>query len=237
MEMTKQVPSSTGKVVYLLDRNHVGIRIAVLLVMIVTGVLGLFVVMPALLGLIGTTGLPDLCLSLAGAMMLGVGAAWAVERGLRAVWPSGRVLVRDGNGLQLRNSSGSERTIVWDERINILSWHFVIQRGRTWVPKGWYCLAFRLTQDDDVISVYTFMKPDAAKELPQWSAFEQLISRKAAPKRGEEHLLKLVAEQGQLRGAEHDRWQDGAEMQAQDFVELIAELDSRCADWPLKAGE
>jgi hypothetical protein len=217
---------------YPLDANHVGLRLTVLLTMIVSAALGLFVIMPTALNLLPLTGLPELCLTGVGTLLIGVGVSWGVETALRSIWPSGRVLVMNGETLALRQRGGESAAVEWARRMNVLAWYFIIRRGRTWVPRGWYCAAFRLTQDETVITLYAFIKPEVASQMPQWPAFEELISRKQAPRRGDEHLLAKVGEQAQLRGAERDRWDDGAEMRAEDFAAFVAEIDARVPDWP-----
>lgn len=221
----------TNETVFSLDRNHGGIRLVVLLVMFATGVLALSFLMPAVVALLGLGGLADVCTTVAGALVFGVGASWLVERLLLRIWPSGRWLVINDDHVELRRRSEGPIAITWDDRVNVMGWYFVVTRGRTWVPKGWYCVACRLHQDDQIITPYAFMKPDDAEQLPQWRAFEHLVSRKHAPKRGEEHLLKKVTEQGQLRAAERDRWEDGVEMTADDFVKFVGLVDALVPDW------
>ncbi len=222
----------TLKQTYHLDPNHVGLRLAVLFAMIVSAGLGMFVIMPAALHVLPFTGVPELCFTVVGTLLIGIGASWAVETALRSIWPSGRVLEVEGNAVTLRRPSAEAVTIDLGSRTNVLAWYFVIRRGRTWVPRGWYCVACCLTQDERVIIPYSFVKPDIARAMPQWSAFEELISRKQAPRPGEEHLLKKVGEQGQIRAAERDRWEDGVEMRVEDFAAFVALLDARMPDWP-----
>ncbi len=217
---------------YLLDRNHAGIRFAVVLALILGMLLGLLVLMPAALGLLRMTGLPELCVSVVGVLAFGLVVSWGVEKYLPNLWPSGNRLEVSDEYLILRQGVRESITLKWRDRINVLSWHFVIRRGRTWVPRGWYCAACRLTQDENVISVYSFMKPEQAEQMPQWRGFELLVSAKQAPRRGEEYLLARVAEQGQLRSAEKDRWDSGVEMQPGDFAEFVGLLAARVPDWP-----
>ncbi|HEC23322.1 MAG TPA: hypothetical protein ENI95_10445 [Chloroflexi bacterium] len=221
-----------SKVVYRVDAGHLGVRVAVLLTMVLGSWLGLFVVMPAILSLLSLTGLPELCVSIVGGVGLGVLLSWLVERLLRRIWPSGRWLEVDDQQITLHERSGETVSINWQGRINVLSWYFVIRRGRALAPRGWYCLACRLNQEENIITPYTFVKPSVAETLPQWAAFEELISRKYAPRRGQEYQLKKVAEQGQLRNAEKDRWDEGAELLPEDFFALVAMLDARVSDWP-----
>ena len=227
--------SSTSVQQFPLDTNHLGVRIAVLATMLIGGTLGLFVVMPAVVELVNVIAPASACLIVIGSLILGIGGAWVVERVLRQVWPSGRWLGLSGAMLTLSERSGDSKAVDLSQPISIHSWHFVVTRGRTWVPKGWYCMAYRVTQGEVSITPYTFIDPKNAEPLPQWSAFEELISRKRAPKRGEEHLLQKVSEQGELREAEENRWQDGAEMLPDDFVILLDAIDQSTDTWPVQS--
>lgn len=220
---------------YRVDPIHSGIRLAVLTIMLIGVGLGIMVIMPALANLLGLTELPRLLLTVPGGIAFGIGLGWIAERGLRAAWPSGRWLKVGTEDITLQERSGEMVSLKWANRINVLSWHFVVRGGRSWVPKGWYCVACRLTQDDRMIAPYAFVKPTDAQAMAQWHAFPELISRKHAPKAGKDYQLRQIGEQGPLRAAEKDRWSDGAEMQPDDFAALVAEIDRRLPDWPPKA--
>jgi hypothetical protein len=125
----------------------------------------------------------------------------------------------------LRERSGEGIAIQWDKHINLLTWYFVVRQRRAWVQKGWFCAACRLNQDEKLVVVYSFLKPAVAQGLPQWPRFEELISQKQVPRRGEETQLRKLGEQAQLRAAERERWEDGAEMASDDFVALMGALD------------
>lgn len=217
---------------YRLDITHTGIRLAVLLTMAGMTVAGAFLIIPAIARLLNLPEAATLCVSALGGIALGLGTGWGLETLLKRVWPSGRSLLVSADGIMLHNRSAEPIHLAWSKRLNVLSWHFVIREGRAWVPRGWYCVACRLTQEDNVITLYAFMKPSQAQAMPRWASFEQLLSRKRAPKKGEEHHLKQVSEQGQLRAAEKDRWAEGVEMSPQDFISLVTDLDKRVTHWP-----
>ncbi len=229
--------NSTGKIMYRVDRNHLGVRLVVMVAMLSSIVIGLFVVMPLITDIMQLTGLLELCVTVIGVLLIGVGLSWGVEAGLREIWPSGRYLVADNSHIELRSRRVDPSVLNWNERINVQAWHFAIQRGRSWVPKGWYCVACRLNQDEIVITPYAFFKPEAARQLPSWDSFELLVSKKSAPKRGDEHLLKKFAEQSQLRSAEKDRWDSGVEMSARDFMSLMQQVVQHVPDWAKEGKE
>jgi hypothetical protein len=217
---------------YQVDSNHTGIRVAVLAAFVLTSLLGIFVVVPWLVSVLGLRNVPQVCLASVGGVALGAGVAWWAERVLLRVWPSGDTLQADGDNLELSRRHYPPVTIRWADRINVQSWYFVVRRGRSWVPRGWLCLACRLSQDEVVIAPYTFVSPSAARDLPQWAAFEELISQKKTPGAPDAHQPMEAPEQARLLSAEKERWIDGCELRVEDFVDLIARLDERLADWP-----
>jgi hypothetical protein len=220
------------KTIYPVDRYHTGIRLAVLIALFLGIAVGAFQIMPVMVTALGLTQIPPLCINGFGGLLIGTGSGWLAEKVLLSLWPSGRKIMVDDAQIELNSSNGEPVRIDWARRINVLSWRFVVPRARTLVPKGWYCLACRLTQDDKVITFYTFASPDESKTIKQWDAFEHLISQKDATGPGSEHLSAIVAEQGQLRSAERDRWQWGAEMSRAHFFELAATVDSHVENWP-----
>ncbi len=229
-DLSEGVMNTQATIQYKVDANHGGIRLVVLVILVGGSVLG-FVAVSNLVETL-TVGPGEICLTVPGGLALGVTMAWVAERVLRVVWPSGRWIEVFPDRVTLHERSGEPVSIYTDKWVNVLSWHFVIRQRRVSVPRGWCCVALRMLQDENLIAPYAFVKPSVAESIPQWHAFEELISRKHAPKRGREHELKLISEQGHLRTAEKDRWNNGAEMQPADFIALVAELDARLASWP-----
>jgi hypothetical protein len=218
--------------IYQVDSNHVGIRLAVLGTFALIGFVGAFIGIPALIRLLGLTNIPLFCLASIGGIALGAGAAWVLERVLMRVWPSGHTLRVDGAGLELKRRRSDPITISWADRISVLSWYFVVRRSRSWVPRGWLCLACHLRQDETMIIPYTFASPSVAGDLSQWAGFEELLPPPPRPGVADGHPVERASRQGQLHGAEGDRWMDGCELAAGDFADLIARLDERLAYWP-----
>ncbi len=214
---------------YRLDTMHSGLRLAALLVTLISAGLGILVIAPALARLLGMIDVWAVLFTLFGGSAIGVGAGWATERYLRGVWPSGRWLKVDEEAITLRERSGEVVQIRWAEPVDVLSWHFVIREGRRWIPKGWYCIACQLAQEGAAITPYAFMKPDDARRMAQWEAFPELISRKHPPN---EHQRKQAEAQEHLRAAEKDRWNNGAEMTPVDFAALMSEINRRVTGWP-----
>ncbi|GAB4469721.1 MAG: hypothetical protein Kow00124_05160 [Anaerolineae bacterium] len=214
---------------YPLDRNHEGVRIAVLAVLVIGTIASALFVMPLILAPL-PTDVPNVLGAVLGGGVIGLLLAVAAERILWRVWPSKRVLRVDNTGVTLESPNFDPITIRWAEPIAIDSWHFPVRRGRTYVPKGWLMVALRLRQGEDgLIIPFTFVDPNRAQWVPQLVVFEKLVSEKTA--RSPEEIARLE-HQGHLREAEDQRWYVGVEMQPEDFFSLVAEMDARLTYWP-----
>jgi hypothetical protein len=114
--------------------------------------------------------------------------------------------------------------LCWDRRINITCWCFVIPRGRSSIPKGWYCTACRLVQDDNAIIAYTFVEPKQAQAFLRWQQFEQMHSQRSVHSPKASALIQ-PQDKVMLRAAERERWESGVEMAPADFAMLLNALD------------
>ncbi len=158
-------------------------------------------------------------------IVVAVLVAVVADRYLKRLWPSGRSLVVNSTGLQLRDQRKNrhqETRISWDQRVNILAWRFAVERGSARVPKGWNMLAMKLLQDEAEFVFYAFMPPKEASALPAYSTFTLLTSRSAIEKG--DLSLREASEQRRLLKAEDERWQDGAEVRREDFGALVASI-------------
>ncbi len=200
---------------YAVDRNHAGVRGATLLTMLVSALLSIFVIVPAVASILRLSSALQTVAYLIITAALTVGATWAVERLLTAKWPSGRWIAVEDEGVSLLQKS-SRMQLRWAEPVRITTWYFEIRNGRAWVPKGWYCTACQLSQNERSITAYAFMRPTQSNLLAGWSSFEQLLPK--ATGRQPEHM---DGQQG-LRQAESERWENGVEMQSDDFRSFVA---------------
>lgn len=202
------------------DPEHLGIRLGVPLLAVVA----LFVVMlglPPLLATVGVDATQMSILAFPAAVVAAVVAAYGGDRLIKRFWPSRRVLLWDAQQIALQNKGEIEAVLRWDERINVMTWHFAVpRRGR--VPKGHLCLGMQLVQDDAMMTLYTFLPPKRTEEVEGFEAFNALMSRKVVEKGG--LSMRVVGEQRRLREAEKDRWESGAEMEVDDFLVLWAEV-------------
>lgn len=200
------------------DVEHLGIRIMVPLLagaaLLLTFVLG-----PVVLDIFG---LQDTLLSglvLPVAIALAVAVAYGSDRFLKQRWPSGREILVNDEALVLRDKKQPEQVIAWNGRVNLLTWRFVVaRRGR--IPKGYYCLAFQLIQDEDLVTVYTFCDPKHFEDIEDHERFTPLASRKTL--KDDTLSLRAAGQQRRLLQAEDERWQHGAELTLEDFRTLWA---------------
>ena len=161
------------------------------------------------------------------AFIAGVGAAlfaaFAGDRVLKLIWPSGRTLTLSPANLKFRDSrKHQEITIDWAEPTTVMAWRFAVPRGSARVPKGWIMLGILVSQDEAQLPLYTFMSADNAAALPSYANFAQLIGR-AAVEKGD-LSIREAADQRRLLKAEDERWQRGSEVRREDFSMLVDTL-------------
>lgn len=216
---------------YRLDPTHMGLRVTLLGIFFVSLIGGLFLAIALVVNVAHLPSPFDVVGVFALAAGIALGVSWGAEKVLTQRWPSGRTLSISSDGLVLAERGGPSTRIDWDQRVNMMTWHFKIRKGRAWVPKGWYCAACQLKQDDAVIVPYTFVKPAIAETWADWKTFPELLPRKKVEKGSQEHLLSEIGAQAQLRYAEQDRWHFGVEMKPGDFAQLLAAVREKVPDW------
>lgn len=212
---------------YPLDREHSGLRAAVLILFVVSG-LAAFIISGALIGDAGI----DLLSILIG-LSVGAGIGYLGEKLLKRVWPSGRVLTIDDGGVRLTRREQVEEEIRSYQTVSALLWTFKTPR-RSKVPKGWLLLACALEHDDAQLTVYTLMSPKQFDAYAHAKRFQILQPRKQQAKQTGSPLREDFASEGEqrrLREAENLRWLRGAEMQVDDFIAYIEALSTHFPDW------
>lgn len=159
-----------------------------------------------------------------------VGGSLALDRLFKRWLPSRRSAALSEQALVVtdrRRSPARIARIDWERTVNVNSWRFVVRR-RTRVPKGWYCMALQLLQDDEELILYTFMSPQEAEQVPGYASFTRLRPRKETLSSTD---LSAAAEQRRLLQLEDQRWQDGAEIGADDFRAVLALLRRFVPGW------
>ncbi|PJF42500.1 MAG: hypothetical protein CUN55_09980 [Phototrophicales bacterium] len=210
----------------LVDSEHIGIRVLIPFL----GLLGFFsgivlvnLIQPALGDLVG-----GWCLALGAGGILSILFVQLGERVIKPLWPSGRylTLASDGITIHYRNTSKKhlERQFYWHE-VDFHSWYWEVETRKTRIPRGWYCVAFRLSTEEHHLIVYAFMPKTEAEALPRFKErFVHLL-----PKKAREELAttdpRTSATQTRYKQFESQRWFEGAEVSATDFA-LILEVAS-----------
>jgi hypothetical protein len=149
---------------------------------------------------------------------------------LKRVMPSRRRAVLSDSTLTVtdaRHNPPDEVTLHWAQTVNVRAWRFEIGR-RARVPKGWFCMALYLLQDEKEMILYTFMSPDEAETAIGYPHFTRLRPRKETESNTD---LSAVAEQRRLLKLEDTRWRDGAEIAREDFHMVLATLQRRVPGW------
>lgn len=166
-------------------------------------------------------GTSPLCVVLPADVLAFMGGSFALERLLKRHAPSRRSATLTEQALIVNDRRHSRQHVTridWERTVNVKAWRFVVRR-RSRIPKGWYCMAVLLLQDEDDVILYTFMSPEEAEQVPGSGGFTRLRPRKETLF---DTSLSAAAEQRRLLVLEDRRWQDGAEISADDFRAVLA---------------
>lgn len=172
-----------------------------------------------------------LCLVLPADLVVLLFGSTLIERLLKAALPSRRTAVLSHNGLTItdaRRNPPEESSIDWSLPFNVRAWRFSISRRGRRVPRGWYCMAIQLLQDETEMIVYTFMPQQEAEDAVGYSQFVRLRPRNETQSNTD---LNTVAEQRRLLKLEDARWEDGAEMDRKDFSAVLGHVQRVLPDW------
>src|SRR5690554_1123139 len=220
--------SAPGERVITVDAEHFKIRLLVPILTIAATALVHFAGVQVLGALIDDFS--PLCIMLPLDLLVLLGAGTGIERVLKRLMPSKRTARLSDEKVVLsdaRRDPSEVREIYWDRMVNVNTWYFIIRR-RTRVPKGWYCMAAHLLQDETELIFYSFIAPKEAEELPAFNNFVRLRPRKEVETQTD---LRQLAIQRRLLKLEDARWMDGAEIGADDFRALLAHIEARAAVW------
>lgn len=176
------------------------------------------------------TGQSPLCIVLpADVVTLFVGSI-IVERLLKRAFPSRRGATLSPESLVVTDERKKPPFVVridWDQAVNVRAWRFTVGR-KGHVPRGWFCMAVQLLQDEKDVILYSFMKEKEAEELPGYAQFVRLRPRKETLSNTD---LRTVADQRRLLKLEDARWEDGGEITKEDFAALMAQMHTVLSDW------
>ncbi|WP_324394640.1 hypothetical protein [Aggregatilinea sp.] len=211
-----------------IDTEHFSVRFLVPVAMVVVTLLFHVVALKLLDGVF--EGVDPACVVVALDIVVLLGTGFAVERLLKRVMPSRRYAVLGHDRLVVtdgRTSPPEVTEIDWNRKVNTLAWRFTIRR-RARVPKGWFCVAVQLLQDDVDLIFYSFKSPTAAEAMPGYDQFARLRPRRETEGSTDLHA---AAEQRRLLKLEDARWRDGAEVASDDFDALLAALSDHVPGW------
>jgi hypothetical protein len=214
METTVDSPSPVWPV----DPEHGALRLSVIGVLLGSCVVG-FLVFNSLI--------PGEEINFIAAILgfiVAVAITWQFERYMKRRWPSGRTVAIEGDKIRFRSKDVVQQEIDASRHVNAMLWRFKIRRGSR--LKGWFVVACALEQDSNYLAVYTFMPPEQVNTPAIASRYKMLLPNKEADKD-----LRLAGEQRRLRSAEEHRWIHGAEMNRQDFENLVGRLQRQFPKW------
>lgn len=170
------------------------------------------------------------CVLAPGALVVFFLGAYVVEATLKRLLPGRRAATLDSESLRVtdrRSNSPATVTIDWHKTVNVQAWRFEVKR-RSRVPKGWYCVALHLLQDEEDLVLYTFMSRDHAEDLVGYENFTRLRPRKETEASSD---LSAIAQQRRLLKLEDKRWNDGAEIAADDFRAVLDAVEKAVPGW------
>ncbi|MGQ0604873.1 MAG: hypothetical protein ACT4QE_24595 [Anaerolineales bacterium] len=212
------------------DRFHIGVRLAALawwlIATIVIFVAGAWL-FSTLLGGATWVWLPWLVVTL---LLSQVWGRWG-EQQLMQRWPSGRAVELQGSTLKL-HEKGLPLVFDLSHKVNFWRWRFQIKERRGGrVPRGHFCCAMRLTQDDAgraaSASLYAFVPPQQAEALKARFPFYDLRPAKEATS----PTALLGGRDAAFLSAEKMRWENGAELETTDFEALLEHLNAHVPEF------
>lgn len=235
--------NSPNEIVLHADKEHGGIQLAVLLIMLAATIVTFLLIdslllIPLLDGQSWDDYRPFLRLVLS--IVIGLALGGAGENLLKRTWGSGRQICLSAGGLTVKEKGRQAEQIGWDKRMNVLRWHYPLRgyaRGgrERRVPSSHSLFACRLLQDDCSVVIYSYLPPRQEEMMPGRAHFSQLditelsssnmLKRFSPPERPSISPALLSSKHGQFWTAEKARWTEGFELDPTDFAALLNELE------------
>ena len=210
---------------YPVDAEHGRLRLVVLFLFIATWIISFIL----LSSLIQSAGLNILAILVS--FVIAYGISTLAERQLKTRWPSGRSVTVDDSGVKLVKRGQVEQEMRVDQAVSPIYWNFIV-RKRSRVPKGWLMCACALTNEEEHLTVYTFMAPKDFEQYNRAEWFTLLAGKKETEGKTD---LRLAGEQRRLREAENYRWLNGAEMTKDEFERYVEQISTQFPEWaPLR---
>lgn len=238
--------STTNPLILHADREHAGLRAAILGILILSFSLFFLILSGLIQQLDSLVAEYYWILSCFGALALAVGSAGITEYLLKQRWHSGRQLRIDVDSLEARLAGREVVRLDWSKRFWSMNWFFRLRgypRGgrERRVPASHTCVASQLQQDDGRFIVYTFMSQAQTEKLFEISEFYEirpaehyersLLSRvKPSTDRPQIPTKVLAGNEGPYWLAERRRWDEGLELEPDDFFQLINLVEEKLAN-------
>ncbi|MBC7871708.1 MAG: hypothetical protein H7Y09_12770 [Chitinophagaceae bacterium] len=198
----------------------------VLLVILIISVVLLYIILNVIFPSAGLNLIAGI-----GSLILGAVAMQQMEKILKRYWRATRFVEINLKEIRFLAKGKVERQIDPRQQINVLMWHFEIQK-RARAPKGWHVVALSLEQDDVYLPLYTLMSPDKFREINQSGRFTRLSrptrTTTAAP---DQRDMRVAGQQRRVQMAEAARGIDGAEMTVEHFETVLSRLESQFPRW------
>lgn len=211
------------------DTEHIGIRLLVPF-LTVAGLIGGFMLGSAILQEVAPS-VSGLCLGIPMALVVTGVLLEFTDKLIKPRWSSGRHLVHDHQLTLVDNRKGKARETVfnWNEPLVSTMWYFEVPTRKARVPQGWYCTSLRLAQNDTQVVIYTFMSPEQAREVTGFHQHFLLLSKQKSTGLSQSAInskseIQQSARNKRLREYENERWHDGAEISAEAFALIVADV-------------
>lgn len=205
------------------DSEHIGVRLLIPLLAfggIAAGIL-LSGVVQALLGELVSVWCVAMGLSIVFAIVL----TQIGELVIKPRWPSRRYLVLDEDGLILRHRKAAQHHLDfqfrWADKPTVHCWYWEVETRKTRVRRGWYCVVVRLSVMEKYVTVYTFMPQADLEALPRYNDWFIRLLPKAVREKMTATDPRGAAVQSRYKKLESERWLDGAEVVAKDFIVIL----------------
>ncbi|HRQ36621.1 MAG TPA: hypothetical protein PLD25_01760 [Chloroflexota bacterium] len=234
--------TTSSPIVLHADQEHSGLRVTVIVLLFACTIL-FFILLNTMWPRLAPPGLVDFAFIIAcsSSLVLALAAVWGVEKGLKRVWHSGRVLTLDENGILVQDLDLSPYTLNWRSNMNQLYWRFTLKgykRGgrERRVPEKWICLAVQIREGENQLIAYTYIAPKKAEEFMARHGrahFHEIYPADvyatdarsrylSLPSRPEKIPADVLAgKDGKQWLAEQHRWLEGFELTNQDFEKFI----------------
>ena len=239
--------SSTSSTITLnADQEHVGLRAAVMAIVLggfVIGFLATNTILSSGDGLVASYSFPLSCIL---ALLLALGAAALGETIMKRYWHSGRRIEIDRLEMRAWLPDGKAARLDWSGRVWAIKWTFPLSgyprggRERRLTAKH-RCLACQLQQDDTRIILFGYLKGSQAEPLLDSSDFRELDPSefyerrmfrwlRGATDRPKLPTNVLTGKDGPYWLAEQRRWTDGIELSSSDFETFWEAVRERIED-------